>query len=1086
MTKKSLSVLVACLVLATSFAVFKYAPNMHNMNNVDANASDEGVAQDTFLVFDDAESEYLYEHAREVIEQYDGHIKTVLEPYVVIASITESTKNELLAKGSVRAAYSSEINTDLIKQFGPDVGRYAEVWNAMHNSPSVHVEIEGNPDSPVREISDEKIKTTKENSHAKAPYKAGYYDTTEYMLGKISVAIILTESDGSLDPSTEDWTVAKEQQVQAEILSSLNWWETQSAKYIDQPITFIPHFYVPSSDSRVETQYEPINHSSLEDDTTWLPEVMNNFGYNSGDGYYADSYAFINNMRTQDKSDWGFVVFVADSENDVDNMFADGAFAYAFLGGPSVQMTYGNDGYTIDNMDAVLSHEIGHIFYALDQYLGAGDDCRLRAGYGFVANQNSTYNLDGGACALDEGSIMRGDTGPYIFEQIDQFARGQIGWMDADADKVADIYDVESQAVLDVAGVVNTKTPTFSGVSEVGIKTNANQYTDSYLSSGYTTIHSFLPVNSSNPDVLTASDYKIDGGDWVPTTLTDGTIDSGGEAFSVSFPAGLSKGGHTIHVRSTSQYGGVGAVSSYDFTVDPLPGAISDLKASRTKGNVALTWTNPVSEDFGGVKVLRRTDRFADGPDDGDVVYDGKANAYDDSSVTDTQKYYYSVFTYATYGSFVRDVWVVEVSGMEEAAGTKIQDQVLDRTPVSGSPSNFWARGGASEVKLTWNNPATFDKVYVVRKTGDEWAKDVNDGDRVYEGRDITTLDKSVRNGTKYTYTAYACNQAMECSKGVGASATPNQRLIVTGAGEGSSPYVETFEYSGKAVWKFMAYDKNMKHGVEVATGDLDGDGVDEIVTGTGDGGAPQIRVFDSRGKVKMTNGFYAYPKSFRTGVHVAVGDVDGDGKAEIITGPGKGGGPHVKIFDGKGKQKFSNAIFPYSKNFRGGVHVAAGDINNDGTEEIIAGAGSGGGPHVRVFNRNGKTELNGGFFAYGENYRGGVLVASADINRDGKDEIVTGTAMGGGPHVRTFNASGKPDFTPGFFPYSKKFRGGANVATFDLNGDNKAEIITGPGKGGGSQVRVFTRYGKPYLTSGFFSGSEKERNGIHVSAGSF
>ncbi|GAI33319.1 unnamed protein product, partial [marine sediment metagenome] len=95
------------------------------------------------------------------------------------------------------------------------------------------------------------------------------------------------------------------------------------------------------------------------------------------------------------------------------------------------------------------------------------------------------------------------------------------------------------------------------------------------------------------------------------------------------------------------------------------------------------------------------------------------------------------------------------------------------------------------------------------------------------------------------------------------------------------------------------------------------------------------------------------------------------------------------------------------------------------------------------------------------------MQVAIADLNGDGIKEIVTGAGVGGGPHIRVFNRFGDL-INPGFFAYNKKFRGGVNVAVGDLNNDGKEEIVTGAGVGGGPQVRIFDLFGK-LLCSGFF-----------------
>src|SRR5262249_14184594 len=167
---------------------------------------------------------------------------------------------------------------------------------------------------------------------------------------------------------------------------------------------------------------------------------------------------------------------------------------------------------------------------------------------------------------------------------------------------------------------------------------------------------------------------------------------------------------------------------------------------------------------------------------------------------------------------------------------------------------------------------------------------------------------------------------------------------------------------SGAQKFSFFAYDPKFTGEVRTASGDVNGDGVADIITAAGPGGAAHIKVFDGRtGDVLFS--FFAYDSSFRNGAYVAAGDVNGDGYADIITGAGPGAGPHGKVFSGK-DGSLLQSFFAYDASFTGGVTVAAGDVNGDGKADIVTGAASGGSGHVKVFDGQSRQLLRS-FFAF-------------------------------------------------------------------------------------------------------------------------
>src|SRR5207237_4967322 len=143
---------------------------------------------------------------------------------------------------------------------------------------------------------------------------------------------------------------------------------------------------------------------------------------------------------------------------------------------------------------------------------------------------------------------------------------------------------------------------------------------------------------------------------------------------------------------------------------------------------------------------------------------------------------------------------------------------------------------------------------------------------------------------------------------------------------------------------------------------DVTGDGRADVVTGTGAGGGPNVRVFDGASGA-LAGSFFAYDSAFRGGVNVAAADVTGDGRADVITGTGVGGGPRVQVFDGATGAELSN-FFAYHPGVRGGVTVAAGDVGGTGTADVVTGDGPGGGRNVRVVDGE-STELSASYYAY-------------------------------------------------------------------------------------------------------------------------
>lgn len=237
---------------------------------------------------------------------------------------------------------------------------------------------------------------------------------------------------------------------------------------------------------------------------------------------------------------------------------------------------------------------------------------------------------------------------------------------------------------------------------------------------------------------------------------------------------------------------------------------------------------------------------------------------------------------------------------------------------------------------------------------------------------------------------------------------------LIVAPGPGGGPRVKVINgLTGETIADFFAYEPEFRGGVFVAAGDFTGDGKAEIVVGAGVGGGPRVKVIDPFTLNTLAD-FFVYEPEFRGGVRVAVGDVDGDGVPDIVTAAGVGGGPRITVLSGAGQigSKVLADFFAFEPTLRNGANVGVGDVTGNGKADIAAGAGPGGAPRVTVFDANallrptlGEDGVLYNFFAFPESSRAGVRVALKSIDSDNKADIITGAGQGA-PLIRTFTTS--------------------------------------------------------------------------------
>ncbi|MBU1131452.1 S8 family serine peptidase [Patescibacteria group bacterium] len=283
-------------------------------------------------------------------------------------------------------------------------------------------------------------------------------------------------------------------------------------------------------------------------------------------------------------------------------------------------------------------------------------------------------------------------------------------------------------------------------------------------------------------------------------------------------------------------------------------------------------------------------------------------------------------------------------------------------------------------------------------------------------------------------------------------------------------PAVQVVNRLGQKNFEFLAYNENFLGGVSLAAADWDADGQKEIITAAGAGGGPHIRLFDANGQ--LVGQFFAYNFDFTGGVNVAAGDVDGDGQPEIITAPQGNLQPQVKIFDLQGN--LEKDFLAFDINFNGGVNLALSDVNADGIKEIVAAAGPGGSPLVKIFNQQGF--LLKQFFAYEPEFGGGVKVSAADLHSDLRTEIITTPQSGKDCQVKIFSPAGDIEQR-----WSAPADGqlGCNQAVGNIDDDELTEIIISSAKNSETAVKIFDQYGN--LENSFTPFADDFKGGVNA-----
>jgi hypothetical protein len=379
---------------------------------------------------------------------------------------------------------------------------------------------------------------------AALPFGATTNDTGEYMLGDVLVTVVLMESDSTVSPGdnlptseggrdapAENWatnTIDTIAAVKSRIQEGLQWWEDSLDAMPDVRDGLLNFsFDWTHADNPVRTGYEPIARVS-NDYALWMYDFLNVVGFNQSGNPSSDIRAFNNSQREEAGTDWAFTIFVVNNEVDSDKLFRGGGSfskAFAFSGGRFMVVPS-------DRPASTYAHEAGHMFWAYDEYLGAGATYQSRRGYYNTQNLNHAGNPDPNFSQAN--SIMANGAGldaAYAGNTSSQTSLEMIGWRDTEDDGIFDVLDVPFK--LEGTGRYDLASGVYLFNGDTAVRTLPNQN-----SSG---LQNDITINQ-----IREAQVSIDDGPWVAVQTFAARTYETPLALSVPLPGGE----HTIKIRT--------------------------------------------------------------------------------------------------------------------------------------------------------------------------------------------------------------------------------------------------------------------------------------------------------------------------------------------------------------------------------------------------------------------------------------------------------------------------------------------------------------------------------------------------------
>lgn len=354
-------------------------------------------------------------------------------------------------------------------------------------------------------------------------YLPGFYDTSAFLIGAVSVNIVFVESSGS----GENWSQARKDAVSAEINTGLT--ALGGAGGMDAGVSFL-------TDVRsITISQEPISLPSS--DVSWIFGALGSIPGVSGVDARERAFSFNNQQRNATNSDWAYTLLVVDSLNDADGAFADGVFAFSEIYGPYAVITYDNGPHGTATLDIAVARETAHVFGAAYQNDGACSSTTQLFGYLGVQNANCVI---GGVDPLNNG-IPRLMKDLDVWGDPDQSTREQLGWRDSGGTEF--VLDPLDTTIVFSTHPYDPHSTAASNLRYPG-SVQEQPFPHTQCSPG-----DFCYGNDVDINHISAMQYQVDSGALMTIAAVDGNFDSQYEEFLFTVPIN-GDALHTLDIRA--------------------------------------------------------------------------------------------------------------------------------------------------------------------------------------------------------------------------------------------------------------------------------------------------------------------------------------------------------------------------------------------------------------------------------------------------------------------------------------------------------------------------------------------------------